>query len=344
MTASPLSLPTRPDRAAVFAAARGEPPFFDERLKLWVVLDHQTVSALLLDERLIAPELGPALSALEARYGITLPNLRWVANELPLVLNGATHKRARGGLAKILSGDRKSGGSWREPVRDIVRSRLAKAGSIELVRDLLLPIIEAVFGTLAHIDASFEPLTLTRVFDHYASYAQILAAEEHTGELRRRLSEAGIPAAALGAHAAMIILGKDSLLTSLSEGLIDYLIDSQGRRLDDLSSKEPRLFGGVTVGERIVARAFTSAGARFEEGQRVRLYFQGYGFLDGETERLAMFGAGEHACLGRAHALDVWALLAAEMRASPSTVKSVTFEYLRNSMFTMPKFINLDLV
>jgi cytochrome P450 len=343
MTVNPLSLPTSLDRAAVFAAARGVAPFFDERLKLWVVLDHETVSALLSDERLRVPELGPALAVVEQRYGIALPNLEWVANELPLVLNGADHKRTRGGLAKLLSADRKTGGMWREPVSDIVRSQVTKEGTVEAVRDVLLPIVNTVFGTLAGIDASFEPLTLTRVFDHYASYRQLLAAEQHVADLRRRLGDAGIPASLIGAHAAMIILGKDSLLTSLSEGLIDFSLACRGRRLDDLSVRQPRLFGGVTVGERLVARPFSFAGADFEEGQRVRLYFQGFGFLESETERLAMFGAGGHACLGRALALEVWTLLAAEIRAIPLTLKSVAFEYQRNSMFTMPRFIKLEL-
>lgn len=344
MAVNPLSLPTSPERAALFAAARDTAPYFDQRLKLWVVLDHETVNALLLDDRLRVPELRPALAAVERRYGVSLPNLEWVANELPLVLNETAHKRTRGGLAKLLSADRKTGGAWREPVRDIVRSQLAKAGVVEAVRGVLLPIVNTVFSTLAHIDAAFEPLTLTRVFDHYASYRQLLAAEQHIADLRSRLSDAGIPAPMIGAHAAMIILGKDSLFSSLSEGLIDFSLACKGRQLDDPSVREPRLFGGVTVGERLVARPFTCAGAHFEEGQRVRLYFQGFGFLHSETERLAMFGAGGHACLGRALALEVWSLLAAEIRAIPLTLQSVAFEYQRNSMFTMPRFIDLELV
>jgi len=338
-----LLLPTSADRAAVFAAAQGGPPFYDERLKLWVVLDHEQVSELLLDGRLVAPDLDAALQTVERHYGVALPNLRWAAGELPLVLNGERHARVRGDIAKLLSRERKSSGAWRQPVSQIVRSAFAAAGTIEAVTDLLLPIVNVVFDALTQVDAAFAPLTLTRVFDHYASYRHLMAAETGIATLRERLTAAGIPDEAIGTHVATIVLGRDSLLASLSEALIDLAVASRGRRLDQPAAKAPRLFGGVAVGERLVEEAFVFRSAPFAAGQRVRLYFQGYGYREAETERLAMFGAGKHSCLGRALALEVWALLATEIRGVPLTVQSVAFEYVRNSMFTMPKLISLTL-
>lgn len=338
-----LLLPTSPDRAAIFAAAHGEPPFYDERLGLWVVLDHEQVSELLLDGRLVAPDLDTALQTVERHYHVTLPNLRWAAGELPLVLNGERHARVRGDIAKLLSRERKNSDTWRQPLGEIVRTTFAAAGTIEAVGDVLLPIVNVVFGTLAQIDATFAPLSLTRVFDHYASYRHLMAAEAGIATLRERLAAAGIPDDAIGTHVATIVLGRDSLLASLSEALIDFAVASRGQRLDNPTAKAPRLFGGVAVGERLVDEAFLFRGASFAAGQRVRLYFQGYGYREAETERLAMFGAGKHSCLGRALALEVWALLAAEIRNVPLTMQAVEFEYVRNSMFTMPKLINLTL-
>lgn len=340
---NPLLLPTSPDRAAIFAAAQGEPPFFDERLKLWVVLDPEQVSELLADARLVAPDLDAALQTVEGHYGVALPNLRWAANELPLVLNGERHARVRSDIARLLSRERKNSDAWRKPVSEIIRGVFASAGQMEAVEDLLRPIVNAVFTTLAQVDATFPPLTLTRVFDHYASYRHLMEAETGIAALRARLAVAGIPDEAIGTHVATIVLGRDSLLASLSEALIDLALASRGRRLDQPGAKTPRLINGVAVGERLVDEAFVFRGMRFAAGERVRLYFQGYGYRETEAERLAMFGTGKHSCLGRALALEVWALLAAEIGGVPLTVQSVEFEYLRNSMFTMPKLINLTL-
>ena len=343
MTVNPLSLPTSPDRPALFAAARGTAPFFDLRLKLWVVLDDEQVSELLLDGRLVAPDLDAALQTVERHYGVALPNLRWAAGELPLVLNGERHARVRGDIAKLLSREKRNSDAWRQPAADIIRGAFATTGPVEAVETLLLPIVNAVFATLTQVDATFAPLTLTRVFDHYASYRHLMVAETEIATLRERLTAAGIPDETIGTHVATVVLGRDSLLASLSEALIDFAVASRGRRLDQPVAKAPRLFGGVAVGERLVEEAFVFRGARFAAGQRVRLYFQGYSYREAEADRLAMFGAGKHSCLGRALALEVWALLAAEIRSVPLTVRSVEFEYVRNSMFTMPKLINLSL-
>jgi hypothetical protein len=283
------------------------------------------------------------VQAVEQHYGVTLPNLRWAAGELPLVLNGDRHMRARGDIAKLLSRGKRNSGDWRQRVVEIAGHAFATAGSLEAVGDVLLPMVNAVFETVGQIEVTFAPLTLTRVFDHYASYSHLLAAEAGIADLRQRFAAAGIPDEAIGTHVATIVLGRDSLLASLSEALIDFAVASRGRRLDDPGAKTPRLFGGVTVGERLVEEAFVFRGAHFGAGQRVRLYFQGYGYCEAETDRLAMFGAGKHSCLGRALALEVWALFAAEIRKAPLTVRSVQFEYARNSMFTMPKTIDLTL-
>jgi cytochrome P450 len=343
MYLNPLSLATSPEREAVLAAARGRAPFFHPRLKLWVVLDPEHVGELLLDDRLAALEIGPALAAVEKRFGISLPNLMWMADKLPLVMNGAAHMRVRSGLAKLLSVEKKAGGAWRAPVRSLIRAALSTAGSVEALRGLLVPIVETVFNGITHINTSFEPLGLTRVFDHYAGYRHLPAMDASFGALRRRLAEAGVPDDLIGLHIALLIFGRDALLSSMGEGLIDFALECQGRRLDDATLKGPRLFGGVSVGERLVTTPFSFAGAHFEEGQRVRLSFQGFSYLESDAARLGMFGAGDHSCLGRALALEVWSLFSKELRQLPLTLRAVAFEYERNSMFTMPRSINLEL-
>ena len=82
-------MPTSPDREMAFARVRGSPPYFDTRLKLWIVLNPEAVSELLQNERLMVPEIGDALTTLEKRYSVNLPNLKRIASELPLLANGA---------------------------------------------------------------------------------------------------------------------------------------------------------------------------------------------------------------------------------------------------------------
>lgn len=343
MNLNPLSLPATPNRGALLAQARGSAPYYDDRLKVWVVLDPERVGELLLDDRLAVAEIGPGTAELERRFNIALPNRRWVAEQLPLLLNGAQHRRTRGALAKLLSAEKRTGGPWREAVAELVRSRFAAPGELEAVSGLLLPIINTVFGNLAHTDVPYEPLELTRVFDPYASHRHVLALEASIGTLRTRLAEAGVPDELIGTHVAAIIFGRDALLASMGDGLIDFASGCEGRRLDDPTSRPPRLFGGVAMSERLVRTSFTYAGAQFEVGQHVRIYFLGFNTLEADTERTGMFGAGEHSCLGRSLAQEVWSVFATEIRKVRLVLRSVTYAYVRSSLFTMPRFINLEL-
>ena len=340
---NPLSLPTSPDRAAVFARARGRAPVFDPRLNLWIVLDPDAVTQLLQDDRLVMPDVDAALAALEGKYAIKLPHLRWVASQLPLLLNGEHHRRVRQPMAKFLSSEKKRAQSWRGGVADLIASGMAKPGRLEAFRQLLLPIINVIFENVTRVAVPLEPLFLTKIFDHYASFKQLVDLEGHVAAFRARLAIGGIPAESEGMFTSLLILGRDSLVSSLSESFLNLATTCRGQRLDDPRKDPPRLFSGVAIAERIARTPFSFGGVSFDEGERVRLYFQGFNLLDGETERLGFFGSGPHSCLGRSLALEVWSLMAAEIAKVPRVIEAVEFEYDRGLIFTMPKYINVDL-
>ena len=339
---NPLSLPTNPDRAAIFARARSSAPFFDPRLRLWVVLDPDAVTQLLQDDRLVMPDVDAALAALEGRYGIKLPHLRWVTSQLPLLSNGEHHRRVRQPMAKFLSSEKKHAESWRGGVADLIASALAKPGRLEAFRQLLLPVVNAVFENVTRVAVAFEPLTLTKIFDHYASFKQLVDLEGHVAVLRAKLAASGIPAGSEGMLASLVMLGRDSLLSSISESFLNLVTICRGRRLDDPPEDPPRLLSGVAIAERITRTPFSFGGISFREGERVRLYFQGFHLLGSETERLGAFGSGPHSCLGRSLALELWSLMVAEIAKAPRLIEAVGFEYDRGVIFTMPMYIHVD--
>ena len=176
-TLNPLSLPTSPDRAEAFARARGSAPFYDQRLSAWIVLDPAAVTRVLQDDRLIMPDVNAALGALEERYDIRLPHLRWAASVLPLLANGEHHRQVRQPLAKFMSSEKKGQRSWRETVAGLIAAALAEPRRFDAFRELLLPIVNAIFEDITQVTVSFEPLTLTKIFDRYASFRQLVDLE-----------------------------------------------------------------------------------------------------------------------------------------------------------------------
>jgi cytochrome P450 len=340
---NPLSLPTSPGRAAAFAEARGTAPFHDRRLGAWIVLDPPSVTRLLQDDRLVVPDVSVALSALEERYAIHLPHLHWASSALPLLANGAHLQEVRRPLAKHLSGEKKGPRVWRERVAGLIAAALAEPRRFDAFRQLLLPIVNAIFDDITGITVGYEPLSLTKIFDRFASFRQIVDLEGKVAALRQKLWERDISGGAEGMLASLVMLGSDSLLSSLSESFLVLATSCRGLRLDELQEIPAPLISGVAIAERMVAAPIDFGDVRFEAGDRVRMYFQGFNALESETERIGFFGTGAHACLGRSLAMDVWSLIAAEMARSPRTVAAVQSEYDRGVVFAMPKYITIEL-
>jgi hypothetical protein len=340
---SPLSLPTSPGRAAAFAAARGSAPFHDRRLGAWIVLDPASVTRLLQDDRLLVPDVNVALSALEERYAIRLPHLHWASSALPLVANGAYLQQVRRPLAKHLSGEKKGPRAWRDQVAGLIVAALAAPRRFDAFRELLLPIVNAIFDDITGITVGYEPLSLTKILDRFASFRQIVDLEGKIAALRQKFRERDISGEREEMLVSLVMLGSDSLLSSLSESFLDLATGRRGHRLDEAQELPPRLISGVAIAERIVVAPVDFAGVRFETGDRVRMYFQGFNALESETERIGFFGTGAHACLGRALAMEVWSLVVAEMARSPRTVAAVESEYDRGVVFAMPKHITIEL-
>lgn len=338
-----LSLPTSPQRSGVFARAGGSLPQFDERLGVWIVLDPPTVTRLLQDARIRIPDFATTLGDLEARYAVSLPQLRWAATVVPLLLNGAAHRQARQALAKFLSGEKRREGTWRDVLPTMVAEAFARPGRIEAFGDLLVPLVNAIFSDVMGVRLESPPLSLTKIFDRYTSARQLADLEGRIGELREQLQARAVPADAEGVMVSLAILGRDSLLSSLGEALIDFMTHARGARLNEAVNPLPELFSGVAITERVVAEAFAFETVTFAKGDLIRLYFQGFNDLSEHAGRLGFFGSGGHSCLGRSLALEVWALLSAALRRSSHTVRAVEFEYDRSIIFAMPKYINVEL-
>jgi hypothetical protein len=337
-----LSLPASPNRAEVFARARGRGPVFEKRLGAWIVLDPPAVNRLLQDERLVSPDASGALRTVEARYNISLTNLLWAVSILPLVANGSHHRQVRAPLAKHISSQMRRPALWREKVPALVSAALERSGKLEAVRGLLLQCVDVIFEDLTGVAVDFAPLSLTKMFDRFAGYGQLIALEETLAVFRARLASIGVTPESEGMMASFVILGRDSMLSTLAESIINLMSASIGQRLDGPRAEPPRLFSGVAVAERLVTEPFTFGGADFATGDRVRMYFGGYNVVESETERLAFFGAGPHSCLGRSLAVEVWSRISSAICKSPLAVAAVDWGYDRGVMFAMPKYVNIE--
>lgn len=340
---NPLSLPNDRDRYAILAAAVGKPPYFDRRVGSWIVLDPAHVSELVVDRRLVLPDVDAAITAVEERYGLKLDATRALARDIPLLIDGAHHQKVRGAMARFLSSRRRPAQETNPAVVASIVDRLSQGGRIEVFQELLRPAVGDFFTNMLGVRLDFAPLSITRIFDRHLTMRQLQGIEDGLLALQDTVApivtEEYPPTIMMG----LALLGRDSLLGSISDSVIALLQAHMHRRLDDPAIAAPKLNGAVAIAERVADEPVRLAGIEIAKGERVRMFYQGYNLLDGETARMGAFGAGAHSCLGRPHSLDFWTALAAGLKTVPRTVRVLEFQNERNPIFYMPKFIKLEL-
>jgi cytochrome P450 len=340
---NPLSLPNDRDRYAIIAGAAGKPPYFDRRVGCWIVLDPAHVTELIADRRLVLPDVDAAITAVEERYNLKLDAMRAFARDIPLLIDGAHHQKVRGAMARFLSSRRRPAQESGAGIVAAIVERLSAGGRIDVFQALFRPAITEFFTNMTGVRVDFEPLSLTRIFDRHLTMRQLQAIEDGLGPLRAALEPVSTEEYPVSVMMGLVLLGRDSLLGSISDTAIALFEAHMNRRLDDPAIPAPRLNGAVAIAERTATEAISFAGAEIARGERVRLFYQGYNLLDGDTARMGAFGAGAHSCLGRPHSLDFWNALAAGLKSVPRTVRGLHYENDRSPIFYMPKTIQIEL-
>ena len=340
---NPLALPNDRNRYAILADAVGTPPYFDRRVGSWIVLDPALVGDLLVDQRLQLPDVEGAITAVETRYGLKLDGMRALARDIPLLIEGGHHQEIRGAMARFLSSRRRPARESGTELAATVAQRLGAGGRMEVFSTILRPAVRDYFANMLGVEVDFAPLSITRIFDRHLSMSQLQAIETGLAELRAALAPVSTPEYPETVMMGLVLLGRDSLLGSISESAIQLFADHLNRRLDDPEIGAPRLNGAVAIAERVAVDSVPTAGVTFAKGERVRLFYQGYNLLDSDTARMGAFGAGAHSCLGRPLSLDFWNALARAIKQVPRTVRDLTFENDRSPVFYMPKSITVEL-
>jgi cytochrome P450 len=338
-----LHLHTEPNRHEVFAASHGRPTEFDRMLQAWIVLDPEVVTAILRDRRILACPIVDAFALIEARYGVQVPNLSAVAKLLPLGLEGRPHQMVRRQMANLLSNGQERMTALLPQIIDRHFAPLAHSTEVEIVTECVVPFVAELFSQILDSPQTipFRPRTIGRIFDRFASVGAHRAIDAELAALRTQLVALGVEDPDL--TLAFLMIGRDSLLSTLSESLAEIAGSGTGQALRDITFPQTPPQTGVSVTERMVGEDLSIGGQELRKGDRLRLYFQGYAHLPTEPEKLLMFGTGLHSCLGRGLSLDAWQALVAWLARVPRRMELVGYAVHPDPIFTMPEYVRVKL-
>ena len=344
-----LTLHREPVRHGYFRAHAARDPFFDPVAKAWIVTNPAQCRHLISSSELHPASYEEDYRALNERLGIDFPGLRFAFSHIPLCLHGDRHVRSRRRASEFLAARRPMMSAQIPELIARHFGRLARAGRLELMADVIVPLVHDVISLIVGTDigSELECRNASVVFDKSIGVTKRRRIDAEIAKLRETIaSHLGEDSDEedTGLRLAFLILGKDALTGTLGESLHRVLEDNPGQRLSDIDYPELPPETGVPYIERHVTAPFEFAGCNFAQGERVRIFLQSFAYQDQEASRTNFFGAGAHACLGRPLSLEIWKGIAAflstiPLRASLLTHVPRTSDYV----FTCPEQLQVEL-
>jgi cytochrome P450 len=324
-----ITLHRSAEREVIFSEPH--PPFFDPTIKAWVVTGATHCEAMLLSPHLMVAPYLPAYEAMAKRNpDYAFENLLFAFKYIPMCLNGEGHKVARRAIAEYVAG-RKAQVSTAAPV--LVNrwfGKLASSNKIELMAEVIEPLVKDVLGTLNQIDdVAFDAVrSASAVFDRMMGAKKRRVLDNELAKIRKNIRRGLGPNATEeqeGYCLALFILGNDALAGTLGESLHQIFRESPGRRLSEIDYPTIPNATGVPFVERLVAEPFDYEGIAFHKGERVRILLQSFQFSSQPADRIRIFGAGIHACLGRQLSLEIWSLITRTLSEMADRVEIIEY-------------------
>lgn len=305
------ALHTAPDRRERFAGLRPkvwlEPAF----IRTWVIAEPALIVELLRSPHADILDIEGMLGPVERAYRIEFPNLRFAARHLPLFLAGDIHAARRRIFSKYLAGRLTA---LEAALPELIARQLGPlrgTGRTELVSDVTGPLVREINSILVQcpVPKEINSLDLLDLFALNKSLARFKGLEARTGQAIAFLSRAGEDEELLGCRFTALVMGFETLLTMLTEGITAAFRDHRREADAPVTLPADPIETGVPLSYRRASADFELAGHAFKAGDLFRLQLQTLGYSTRAAERTRIFGAGEHSCVGKQVSLRIWTQL-----------------------------------
>ncbi len=327
-----LTIYRQPERYEYLASARAAAPFFDRITRAWIVADPD-----LCRELLSSPALDPAPAVEHYRnmptgLGEQFQSVAFAFENIPLSMSGERHAEARRRAASFMASRHEAIHAWVEAELPGLLAPLAWPGRVELMGEVIKPTVRGLFAALVGVDLpkSLKLDQVSGVFDKSMSMTRRMALEAEMAALEAHLRAQLADDVDLGMRLGLLVIGKDALVGTLAESLVQLFRDNAGAPLGSIPYPRMPQQTAVPFVERVAVAPVSVAGLELAPGDRVRLVLQTYA-LSPASEHHRFFGAGAHACLGRPLSLELWTTIVSHLVRMRTRVSVLNYRLPRDS-------------
>lgn len=276
--------------------------------------------------RLIGEQLGVDFS----------PTIR-VLELLPVFLSGRRHAEVRRAMALGIASARERQQRAAQQVIDRLPGLLAPGGRIELMKEFVLPLWQAIAeANCVAGDAHLELVSdITRLFDSRLRLRERLRINEQV--------RAFIESAPESVEQRLMTLGQNVLgvgpfTGSMAMSLHHVFSSNLNRPLSGLAYPASFPVSALPVTDRIVSNDTAEAAADDVVVRRCVLHSKQFSTKENEE---ALYGIGEHACLGRPIASTVWSMVILKLGEIDRAIESSTLTLAADAPESEDDFLSL---
>jgi cytochrome P450 len=294
------------NRPAVFAELAPRVWREDDVLRMWVVADPRIIQQILRSPEAELLDLGKILSAVKARFGVELANMEYACGVLPVLVREDVHASIRKQFSAFLSGRL---ADLDPQLPGIVKASLAalrKKGRVDIIAQVVNPLIQKLFSILlkSELPAEFLTLHVVEILSFKAMLTHLKKLDARIGTVLSYLRATTADEEEVGWKFTCLVFGLHTVAMMLVESLVTALREGEGKAVAKLPDFP--IETGVPVSHRRAKADFELEGYKFEAGAFIRLQMQALGYSPSSEDRKYIFGAGAHTCLGKHLSLSIW--------------------------------------
>lgn len=320
-----------------------QPIFWSGELKCWIACDADTIISVLKDRNFTVINYNRETANISQALGVDFQATEKLLNHVPFAHEGKCHAALRKDMAVEISG---RADAALEEFTQFCSARVSALfdapTSFNIVSELFAPCVFHLMSELSGVCLeTHESVSPTQVFDRSLSVNRRKQIDRQIEKIFE-LAGGSFPSGVAGLRSAMLVLGSDSLLGSLSESFCCEIARNTDKRMNEIAWEPKIPVTAVPYVERTAAKALEVGGVHIEENQRIRLYLDAFS-SQGPAGFDHYFGTGRHGCLGKAISQKAWQVLTSELGRIEKRIRINKMEYRgADYLFNFPGVIDVS--
>ena len=283
-------------------------------------------------------QYGRGYAGLKERSSHDFSNIEFALQYLPVAHDGQRHVFLRDLSSKYLQSRNEVMRAARQNLSEAAAKAFEKGGRIDLVADVVEPIVTGFIKVLSDVDLELSP---SLIFDPASSLRKRQMLNVEIGRIvsEMQCQFPDICPDEIGIKLAFAILANDASKGLILSNLVKIFTENLGKDFSKIEWPQQPTESGILFIDRIAKCPVEHGGASYPMGTVFRTEM---GTFSQDNDPVSLFGLGRHVCLGRGFFWAFWRDLGAALASLKCHVANIETGLTSNRVFTIPDYVRVE--